>query len=109
MTVEELQVAGESGQSLAEIAGEDLDALVEYLTAESTARINEAVADGTLTQEQADERLDGLADRIQSRIENGGGLGGRGGRGHHGHHGRRGPGSNGNGDIDAAEVSISVT
>lgn len=117
MTVDELQAARQSGESLAEIAGDDLDAVVDYFTAEATDRINQAVADDMITQEQADERLDGLADRIASRLENGGGFGGRGGhggrghggRGHNGHGPRGGDGFGGGAATDAAEVTASFT
>lgn len=87
ITVDELEAAKDDGQTLAEIAGDNLPALVDHLTAEATEKINEAVAEGRVTQEQADEKLDGLAERIEQRLESGDGFGpkGHGRRGHHGH------------------------
>lgn len=101
ITVEELEAAKEAGTSLADLAGDDVQALVDLFTEQATERINDAVEDGRLTQEQADERLDGLAERIESRIENGGGFGnGEGRRGH----GRRGHGPRDNAEAPAAEA-----
>ena len=103
VTLEELEAAKEDGTSLADLAGDNLDALVDHFTEQATERITEGVSEGRLTQEQADERLDGLADRIESRLENGGGFGtrGEGGRGGHGRHGgdfgTRGEGGRGHG------------
>lgn len=77
MSVEELQAAKDEGQTLAEIAGDNVDALVDYLAGVRTDQIEQAVADGRITQERADERLEGLEDRISDRIENGGGFGRR--------------------------------
>ncbi len=64
MTVEELQAAQESGQTLEEIAaaqGLDLDTVKESLAAERLATLEttlaEKVAAGEITQEQADEFL----------------------------------------------------
>lgn len=78
ITVEELEAAKEAGTSLADLAGDDISALVDLFTERATERINDAVESGRLTQEQADERLAGLDERITSRIENGGGFGTRG-------------------------------
>jgi polyhydroxyalkanoate synthesis regulator phasin len=101
ISVEDLEAAKEEGTSLADLAGEDVSALVDLFTEQATERINEGVADGRLTQEQADERLDGLADRIESRLENGGGFGNRGeGRRGHGRRGHDGP----RGEARAAEA-----
>jgi DNA-binding ferritin-like protein (Dps family) len=83
ITVEDLEAAKEEGQSLAEIAGDNVDALVDYFVEQKTEKINEKVAEGELTQEEADEKIAGLEERIESRIENGGGFGRRG-------HGNRG-------------------
>ena len=81
ISVEDLQAAKEEGQTLAEIAGDDVDALVDFFVEQKTEKINEKVAAGELTQEEADEKIAGLEERIESRIENGGGFGRRGGDG----------------------------
>ena len=103
ITVEELEAAKEEGTTLAELAGDDVSALVDLFTEQATERINAGVESGRLTQEQADERLEGLGERIESRIENGGGFGNREGkRGN----GRRGGdfGPRGGADAPAAEA-----
>jgi len=108
VTVEDLQAAREAGDSLADIAGDDIDALVDYFVDEATERIETALADGNITQEQADERLDGLADRIQTRIEDGGGFGGRGGHHHRGGRGGPGAGGAGFGPGDGAAAAVAT-
>lgn len=99
ITVEDLEAAREEGTTLAELAGDDLSAIVDLFTTQATERIEEGVASGRITQEQADERLDGLAERIESRVEDGGGFGRRG----DGHRGRHGHGPRG-GDAPFAEA-----
>ncbi len=104
LTVEELAAAREDGARISELAEEqglDMETLQTAVSDARTAAIEAAVADGTLTQDQADILLS----------QNG--FGGRGhGRGGHGHGGPRGGGfgpgnSNGTGgpstnsDLDA--------
>lgn len=77
MTVEEYEVAREDGSRLSEIAetqGIDLETVMTAVTEARTAAFDQAVADGLLTQEQADELLS-QNDRL--------GFGGH-GRGDHG-------------------------
>jgi DNA-binding ferritin-like protein (Dps family) len=100
ISVEDLQAAKEEGQTLAEIAGDDVDALVDFFVEQKTEKINEKVAAGELTQEEADEKIAGLEERIESRIENGGGFGRR------GHDGPRNGGPAG--DADAAAETTSA-
>ncbi len=99
VTVEDLEAAREEGTTLAELAGDDLSAIVDLFTTQATERVEEGVASGRITQEQADERLDGLAERIESRLEDGGGFGRRG----DGHRGRHGNGPRGD-DAPVAEA-----
>ncbi len=97
---EDIQAALEAGETtLADIAAEqgvDLDTLVDGLVAPAAADLADKVADGTLTQEQADERLADITERITERVQSvpgdGPGFGDRGDRG-----GRRGPGRGGPG------------
>ena len=80
VTVEELEAAKENGQSIRELAeaqGVELSEVQEAKKAALIAAIEEAVDEGTITQEQADQMLE--------RIENGnfrkGPRRGRGGNG----------------------------
>ena len=61
-----------TGQSLKEIAesyGLDPDTVLAETRDRVTDAINHAVADGYLTQAQADALLDGLGDRLDRRFE----------------------------------------
>ena len=64
MTVEELQAARQSGQTLEEIAadqGVSMDTIADAVLAANEARLAEAVANGNITQEQADN----IANRME--------------------------------------------
>ena len=95
LTVEELAAARDEGThiyDLAEEQGIDMETLMTAVSDARTAAFEQAVADGLLTQEQADLLL-------SQRGPHGGGFGGRGGgfggRGMHGGHGGpRGGGMN---------------
>ncbi|TYP89221.1 hypothetical protein [Blastococcus xanthinilyticus] len=95
LTEDELRTALESdGTSLADVAeqqGVAVGALVDALVQDREERIAEAVADGELTQEQADERLADLEERITERVS----------RDAVGPHGRGGP----RGDREGADDS----
>ncbi|SOD97859.1 hypothetical protein [Blastococcus haudaquaticus] len=89
MTEEELRTALEQeGTTLADVAeeqGVDVGTLVDALVEAQQERIAEAVEDGQLTQEEADERLADLKERITERVNSdtppaGRGPGGRGDR-----------------------------
>ena len=56
------------GKSIAEIAGDKLDAIVERLVAPRQERLETLVADGRLTQEQADALLALMKARITDRL-----------------------------------------
>ena len=114
MTQDELSAALADGKTVAELAAEQglsLDDLVAALTAQRAEALSQAVADGTLTQEQADSMLEQMAEHMTWQLENvglggygGGGCGMRGGgqslqgsgRGYRGGRGMRG-GTWGNG------------
>ena len=72
MTEEELRAALEvDGTSLAEVAedqGVDVDTLVEALVQAEQDRIAQAVEDGRITQDEADERLADLEARVTERV-----------------------------------------
>ena len=87
MTEDELREALQADDtSLADVAaaqGVDVDALVDALLTAAQERIAQAVEDGDLTQEQADERLADLEARVTERVNSDDrgdrGPGGRGG------------------------------
>lgn len=94
MTEDELRTALRTeGTTLADVAeqqGVPVDTLVDALVTAGEERIADAVEDGRLTQEQADERLADLEERITERVESAlpapgergrGGPGARGGDG----------------------------
>jgi polyhydroxyalkanoate synthesis regulator phasin len=69
------------GSTLAEIAqaqGVDVQVVIDALVAEAKAHLDEKVAEGDLTQEEADERLAEITERITDRVNDGGGRGGKG-------------------------------
>ncbi len=84
MTGDELRQALADGQTVAELAearGVALEDVADALVAAHSQRIQQAVEDGRLTQEEADERIAELEARILEGLESGelGGPGGPGG------------------------------
>lgn len=68
---EELRTALRDGGTLAEVAeanGVDPQAVIDALVAELQTRLDEKVADGDLTQEEADDRLASGTERITERM-----------------------------------------
>jgi len=92
MTPEELREALQSGKTIAQIAeeqGKSLDDVKDAMIAGFEKHLDEHVADGTLTREQADLRLEGFTSRLDQIVQKAGPLrGGPGGRDGHGRHGR---------------------
>lgn len=83
VTVEELRAALRDGRSLADVAkAEDIstDTLIAGLVEAAEVHLAEHVADGRLTQAEADARTAELTERITAGVEREG-LPGRGGRG----------------------------
>lgn len=96
ITAEELREALGSGQSLADVAeeyGSSADAVIALILADIEAHLDQAVADGKITAEEAAERLAGaeehVADRVNGTFERPDRPGDRGG------FGRGGPGRGG--------------
>lgn len=86
MTEAELRTAARDGKTLADLAAEkgvSEDALVDALVAAAKERLAAAVADGRITQEQADARAADLETRITASLDDElcrpGGRGPRGG------------------------------
>jgi hypothetical protein len=112
VTTDELQTALQGGQTLAEVAvanGSTAQAVIDALVAELQAHLDEEVASGEHTQEEADARLAEATTRITDMVNNGApaggpGMGGRpGGRGHHG---RDGDGDDASGDTGTSGGTI---
>jgi hypothetical protein len=69
---EALREALQAGQSMADVAtanGVDPTAVVNALVADAEVRLAEKVADGALTQAEADERLADKTERIGDRVD----------------------------------------
>ena len=100
MTPEEVRQALMDGQSVADLAkeqGVDVTKVVDALVAEAKAHLDEEVAEGDLTQQEADQRLEEIRTRIGEMVQQSGLPGpghrdGMGGPGRGDHHGMGGPG-----------------
>lgn len=71
LTEEEVIAALQSGQTFAEIAeaqGVDPQTIVDALLADRQAVLEQAVADGRLSQEQADWMLEEMAEHLSERL-----------------------------------------
>jgi len=71
LTEEQLRSELEGGKTLAQVAqahGKSAQGLVAALLADAKKRVDAAVAAGRLTQSQANDLLNGLRDRITSRV-----------------------------------------
>lgn len=69
---EQIREGLRDGQSLAQIAeanGKSRDELKSFLTSQLQERLNEAVADGKITQERADEKLENFQERVDDLID----------------------------------------
>lgn len=65
---ETLKTQLKEGSTLAEIAGDQTQAVIDALVADANEHIDQAVADGKLTQERADEMKANLAERITTMV-----------------------------------------
>lgn len=75
ITADELRTALEGGRSIADVAAErgvEKQAVVDALVAAATERIDAELADGRLTQAQADERKAELVERVTAQVERAG-------------------------------------
>lgn len=93
ITADELRDARQDGTSLAELAeaqGVDVATLIDALVSAAEERIAKHVADGDLTQEEADERLAEVEERITDRVNGEVPERGDGERRMHGHGGQQG-------------------
>jgi lambda repressor-like predicted transcriptional regulator len=111
---EDIQAALQAGETtLADIAadvGVDLDTLVSGLVAPVAEDLQAKVADGTLTQDEADERLAKITERITERVQTVPGEGDFGHRGRRGGRGfRGGPAGNGFGGFGGGVAPAPTT
>ena len=93
IAADELRDARQDGTSLAELAeaqGVEVATLIDALVSAAEERIAEHVADGDLTQEEADERLAEAEERITDRVNGEAPERGDGERRMHGHGEQRG-------------------
>jgi len=71
LEVDELRAQLEAGATLAEVAeanGVDADELVDQLVADATERIEDKVAEGRLSEDEAADKLADKAERIEDRV-----------------------------------------
>jgi hypothetical protein len=71
MTADELRSALESGKTIADVAadqGVDVQTVIDALVAEAKTHLDEEVASGDLTQEEADERLSQLTEGVTAMV-----------------------------------------
>lgn len=78
MEVDDLKTALQEGQTIAEVAGENVGAVTDALVAEANERIDQAVADGRLTADEAAEKKADVAEKVEAKVNGGVGFGGRG-------------------------------
>ncbi len=81
--VEDLRTQLREGASLADVAtanGVETQTVIDFIVGERTERIETKVAEGDLTREEADEKLEGLEDGVTLRVEEGRQEGDRGPR-----------------------------
>ena len=71
MDRQELGGAVRGGASIADLAGDRVDELVADLVARATERIEQAVTDGRLDRDRADEILAWVEERITARLNGG--------------------------------------
>ena len=99
---EVLDAAREAGQSIADVAaanGADIDTVIAAIVDNKTAHIQEHVDAGDITQEEANEKIAGLAERVTERVNSAPGERGD-GEGRRGLN--RGNGAPGGGDTEPA-------
>ena len=105
LTKEDLQAGREAGQTLAETAaanGVSEQELIDALVAGAMERADDAVESGRVTQEQGDEHLGDIEERISERVNSEPGDRPEGGR-----RGPGGPGGSGpEGDTEGASISF---
>lgn len=95
ISVDDLHTQLESGKTIAQIAGDKTQALIDSLVASANKRIDDAVTAGKLTADKATELKSQTTQRITDMVNNTMPEGGRGGHGHGPGFGPGGPGGAG--------------
>lgn len=73
LSVEDLRNKLEAGKTLAEVAGDqgvEVQTLIDALVADASEHLDQAVADGKLTSDEASQRKADLPDRITEMVNN---------------------------------------
>lgn len=73
ISVEDLRAQLKDGTTIADVAaanGVDVQTVIDAMVADVKAHLDEAVANGDMTREQADERLDRATERITDHVNN---------------------------------------
>jgi hypothetical protein len=71
ISADDLRTAVQSGQTIAEVAsanGVDTQAVIDAIVADMQSHLADAVSDGRITQDQADERAANAADRATALV-----------------------------------------
>jgi hypothetical protein len=74
MTTDELRTELEGGSTIADVAtakGVDVQTVIDAIVADATARIDERVTAGDLTQDEADARIADLTQHVTDLVNNG--------------------------------------
>lgn len=94
MTNTELREELAEGKSIADVAGErdvEVQTVIDALVAQHKTHLDEHVAAGDITQEEADEKLANFTERVTAMVNGEARLFHRGPRGHHGPRGAPAP------------------
>ncbi|MBI5088356.1 MAG: hypothetical protein HZB15_05700 [Actinobacteria bacterium] len=73
LTADELRTELEGGSSITDVAaakGIDVQTVIDAMVAEATQRIDDRVAAGDLTQEEADAKIADLTERVTDAVDN---------------------------------------
>lgn len=110
LTADEVRAKLQDGTTLRKLAGSKADDLAKGFRKIITAEVKQAVADGDITQDRADEILAALDQRIEDWLDGKGwpGVAWGLGRGHGGRHGGHGPGGYGSGTSSPTPDSSSA-
>lgn len=84
LDVDDLKTQLREGATLAEVAGDLVDDVAQLITDHMNERIDQAVEDGRITEEEAAEKRDGIEEKVTEILNGEADFGRRGPRGNHG-------------------------